>query len=461
MKRSLKGKLILSYLVIALLTVVVVSALIRLTSGQSLMNLVVEQQTAQLKEAVQTYYVANGSLTGFFTAYIQVDNQLPPPNQTGDRGAPPQSREIRGLHGLVDIEYRAVIPTFGFDIGQAVPAAQVKNPVAVEVDGETIAWIIPDTKFTFKLSAEEELFLQRTNLAIGLAALAGVLAAVAMGFLLAGGLLKPIRRLTKASSLLAAGNLQQKVPVASQDELGQLTTTFNKMSDDLFQADLQRKRMTADITHDLSTPLQIISGYMEMLEEGEVALTPQRIDIIKTEIEHLRRLVDDMTTLTRVETGALEIRLQPVQPSFLLERIYQAYLPIAARQRVQMALDVPEAIPSILVDEGRMLQVLKNLVENALRYTPKDGKITLAAQASEKVQMRVSDSGSGIEPDDLPYVFDRFYRADKAREGNSGKMGLGLAICRALVTAQGGVISAESQGKGLGTTIVIAFDPVG
>ena len=119
------------------------------------------------------------------------------------------------------------------------------------------------------------------------------------------------------------------------------------------------------------------------------------------------------------------------------------------------------ALPSIWVDEGRMLQVLKNLVENALRYTPKGGKITLAAQASEKVQMRVTDSGSGIEPDDLPYVFDRFYRADKAREGNSGKMGLGLAICRALVTAQGGVISAESQGKGLGTTIVIAFYPVG
>ena len=126
----------------------------------------------------------------------------------------------------------------------------------------------------FQLSPEEQLFLQRTTLAIGLAALAGVLVAVAMGFLLAGGLLKPIRRLTQASQALARGDLEQQVPVTSQDELGQLTATFNQMSADLAEADQQRKRMTADITHDLSTPLQIISGYMEMLEEGEVTPDP-------------------------------------------------------------------------------------------------------------------------------------------------------------------------------------------
>ena len=148
-----------------------------------------------------------------------------------------------------------------------------------------------------------------------------------------------------------------------------LTTTFNQMSADLARVDEQRKRMTADITHDLSTPLQIISGYIEMLEEGEVTLTPQRIGIIKTEIEHLRRLVSDLTTLTQVEAGGLEIQAQPVQPSTLLERVFQAYQPIAARQGVELVLDIPGSSPSILVDEGRMLQVLKNLVENALRYT--------------------------------------------------------------------------------------------
>ncbi len=443
----------------ALITVLVVSVVIQLTSGQFMMNLVVEQQTALMKESAQTYYVSNGTLEGFFNYYQQANRPRPGPAQPSLPGKPPDNRDMRGLHGLVDSENRAVVPTLGYGVGQSVPADEIRQTIPVEVDGKIIARILPDTSFQFKLSAEERLFLQRTTLAVGVAALAGVLVAVAMGYLLAGGLLKPIRRLTQASQALARGDLQQQVPVTSQDELGQLTATFNQMSADLARADQQRKRMTADITHDLSTPLQVVSGYMEMLEEGEVALTPQRIDIIKTEIGHLRRLVGDLGTLTQVEASELDIQLQAVQPQALLERVYHAYQPIAARQEVELTLEVPQVSPSILVDEGRMLQVLKNLVENALRYTPKGGRITLSAVASERIQLRVSDSGAGIDPEDLPYVFDRFYRADKARGGNSGKMGLGLTICRALVSAQGGVISAESAGKGQGTSMVITFDP--
>lgn len=461
MKRSLQGKLILSYLAVALLTVLVVSVLIRLTSGQSLMNLVVEQQTAMLKESAQTYYTTNGTMQGFFDYYSQSTQGGPKPIQPGTQGQPGPNPEIRGLHGLVDTDYHALIPTNGFDVGQTVPADQVKNAVAVDVNGTTVAWILPDTKYQFKLNSEEQLFLQRTTLAISLAALAGIIVAVGMGFFLSRRLIRPIRRLTKASQALAEGNLQQEVPVTSQDELGQLTTTFNTMSSDLYKADQQRKRMTADITHDLSTPLQIISGYIEMLEGGAVTLTSQRIEIIKTEVEHLRRLVGDLTTLTQVEAGGLEIQLAAVPPQALLERIFQAYQPIAARQGVDLQLDITQPTPEIEVDEGRMLQVLKNLVENALRYTPHGGTIQLGNSVEGgQVQLWVQDSGSGIEAEDLPYVFDRFYRADKARNGNSGKMGLGLAICKALVTAQGGTIAAESDGKDQGARMILSFNAV-
>ncbi|NPV55069.1 MAG: HAMP domain-containing protein [Anaerolineae bacterium] len=462
MKRSLKSKMILSYLVVALITVLVVSVLIRLTSGQSLMNLVVEQQTAMLKEAAQTYYVANGSMTGFFDYWLSSSRPEPgssPPENGGDN--PFDKGNIRGLHGLVDTKYRALIPTFGYDIGEMVPPERILNPVAVEVDGKTVAWILPDRQFQFKLSAEEQLFLERSALATTLAALLGVFVAVVMGFLLANGLLKPIRRLTEASQALARGDLQQQVPITSQDELGQLTHTFNQMSADLARADQQRKRMTADITHDLSTPLQIISGYVEMLEDGELTLTPQRLETIKTEIEHLRRLVGDMTTLTQVEAGGLEIQLYRTDPMALMKRVHDVYQPIAAQRGVTLVLDASEGKTAILVDEGRMLQVLKNLVENALRYTPQGGTIRLSVAAGKQVALRVSDSGSGIDPEDLPYVFDRFYRADGARGTNSGKMGLGLAICKALVMAQGGLIAAESSGKGQGTTMVITFAAAG
>jgi signal transduction histidine kinase len=188
-----------------------------------------------------------------------------------------------------------------------------------------------------------------------------------------------------------------------------------------------------------------------------VTLTPQRIEIIKTELEHLRRLVGDLTTLSQVEAGGLEMQLEPVIPAALLERVFRAFQPIAARQGVALALRVDDSVPAICVDEGRTEQVIMNLLENALRYTPGGGKIELGAQVADLVQLWVRDSGSGIDPEDLPYIFDRFYRADKARGTNAGKMGLGLSISKALVDAQGGSIKAESAGIGQGTTMILEF----
>jgi two-component system OmpR family sensor kinase/two-component system sensor histidine kinase BaeS len=235
-----------------------------------------------------------------------------------------------------------------------------------------------------------------------------------------------------------------------------LTVTFNQMSADLLRADQQRKRLTADITHDLSTPLQIISGYIEMLEEGESTLTPRRIEIIKTEIEHLRRLVGDLTTLSQVEAGGLEMQIEPVRPTALLERVFQVFEPIAGRKGVTLSLNVPGEIPPIRMDEGRMEQVLMNLLENALRYTPGGGCIEMGASADTGIRLWVKDNGAGIDREDLPFVFERFYRADKSR-ASAGKMGLGLAICKALVNAQGGDISAESAGKDQGAAMTIRF----
>lgn len=458
MRRSLKGKLILSFLAVALLTVLVVSALIWLTSGQSLMSLVVEQQVALLKENVQTYYSTHDTLDGFAESYFRSSRGDINPSQFPGSDKPPKQRDTRAILGLVDAQYRAVLPTIGYDVGQTVPREKLRQAIPVTVEGETIAWILPDTQLQFKLSTEEELYLQRTTLAVGLAALAGVLAAVVMGVLLSGGLLKPIRRLTQASQALARGDLHQQVPVTSTDELGQLTATFNQMSADLNRADQQRKRLTADITHDLSTPLQVISGYMEMLEEGEVSLSPQRIEIIKTEIGHLRRLVGDLSTLTQVESNGLDMQLQPVDAAGLMERVFLSFKPIAERQGVEMVQETPSSA-AILVDEGRMLQVLKNLVENALRYTPPGGVIRLITRVEDRVVLQMADNGAGIDPEDLPYVFDRFFQAEKARNSNQGKMGLGLAICQALVTAQHGTISAQSAGKGQGTTITLSFEP--
>lgn len=455
MRRSLQGKLILSYVAVALLTVLAVSALIWFTSGQALMKFVAEQRTAQVREALQDYYASNGTLDGVFDGLGQYDrraSQAPPDGSS----RPPR---LRGVSGVVDADNRAMLPMYGHEVGQTVPDEQLAQAIPVQVNGKTIAWVLPDTGIQARLSADEELFLQRNGLVIGMATLAGIAAAVTMGYVLASALLRPIRQLTRASKALAGGTLGQQLAVTSHDELGQLTATFNHMSAALARADDQRKRLTADVAHDLATPLQVISGYIDMLEDGDVTLTPERIDIIRTELGHLRRLVGDLGMLTQVEAGGLEMQLQPIAPEALLRRMGQTFQPIAGRQGVTVALDAAEALPAIQADEGRMMQVLRNLLENALRHTPDGGRITLGARLTGgQVVLSVQDSGEGVDAGDLPFLFDRFYRADKVRSENSGKMGLGLAICKALIHEQGGVISAESDGKGQGTRILMCFD---
>ena len=460
MKSSLATKLILTYLAVALVTVSVVLAVISFTSDESLRNMVVDQQIAQVSQEAQRYYASIGSLDGFFFYYMNYSllNQW----AASEGPAPLTLRrdDLRGLAGLIDANYIAVFPMKDYQIGEKVPTELVQNAEPINLDGVTIAYVIRDAQPEFELSPEEQRYVQRTNLAIGAAAGAGVLTAVILGVMLAGSLLKPIRTLTSASQELAQGGFGKQVPVKSKDELGQLTRTFNQMSADLDHADQERRRLTADITHDLSTPLQIISGYLEMFEEGDVAISPERLEIIKGEVEHLRHLVGDLTTLSQAEAGGLEMNILPVDPNELLRQVYQTYEPIAHRQGIRLLLDQNVLDRKVLVDEWRMLQVLKNLLDNALRYTPEGGTIWLESrlEAEGKVSLIVRDSGQGIAQEDLPYVFDRFYQTDKARTGSKGKMGLGLAICKAFTQAMNCSIRAESAGSGQGTSMIITMD---
>jgi signal transduction histidine kinase len=475
---ALRTKLILSYLIVALLTILVVSVYIRYTSEQRLARLIEEQQTSSAKGAALTYYTATGSWQGFYDSLSQpaaeptpqaepTPGVAGPGGRAGAQGRPGTSgagQAAAGLEtssdiiGMMDADYRAIIPTLGYAVGEIVPRETILKALPLEVGGKTVGWILPSLRSGHEFTTAEQDFLKRTTEALILAGLVGLAGAVLMGIFLAGVFLRPIRSLMKAAQEMAQGHLQQRVPVTSRDELGQLTLTFNQMSADLERADKERRQMTADITHDLSSPLQVVAGYMEMLQSDAATLTPKRVQIIMTEIDHLRRLVGDLTMLAQADARELAMQLQPVKPSELLERVFHAYQAIARTQGISLDVDVSAHTSSVNVDEGRMMQVFGNLVDNALRYTPEGGRIRLSAEErGQAVRFAVTDSGSGIDPADVPYVFDRFYRADKSRDANSGKMGLGLAISKALVEAQGGSIKAESAGKGEGASIVIEF----
>ena len=281
--------------------------------------------------------------------------------------------------------------------------------------------------------------------------------ALLVGLFLSRYFLRPLTELTAAIRAMRKGDLSQQVQVRTHDELGELAQAFNQMSADIHRVNQLRKQMTADIAHDLRTPLTVIMGYLEGMSDGTLKATPQRLEAMYNETVVLKRLIDDLRTLSLADAGELKLVYQVLQPRELLEQVEQSFEPLAAEQQVALKVQADADLPDVQVDRERMVQVLANLVSNALRYTPAGGSVTLRArQASDNVQLIVSDTGSGIEADKLPYVFERFYRVEEARQQSQGKSGLGLAIAKSLVEAHHGSIAAESSAA-TGTAIIITL----
>ena len=240
----------------------------------------------------------------------------------------------------------------------------------------------------------------------------------------------------------------------SQDELGELTKTFNKMSADLENANALRRQMTADIAHDLRTPLAVITGYLEGLKDGVIKPSPKRFTTMYDEALYLQRLVEDLRTLSLVDAGELSMMLQPVQPGELVQKLAASYQHQAEQKAIHLTVSIEPDLPAIKADPERMQEALSNLVSNAMRFTPAGGQICLAARREgDAVWLEVKDTGSGIAPEVLPHIFERFYQGDDSRQ--EGGSGLGLAIAKSIIELQGGKISAASAGVGAGSVFSI------
>jgi signal transduction histidine kinase len=299
--------------------------------------------------------------------------------------------------------------------------------------------------------------------ALMLSALAAVTAAIAVGLLVTRQIIAPVRALSQASQRIAAGRYNERVSVPGMspdrgDELGQLARDFNRMAENLEQTETLRRQLIGDVSHELRTPLTTIKGSMEALIDGVLPPEPETFEQIYQEADRLQRLVDDLQELSRVEAGAFQLDLQPLQVSDLLtttrERLGRQY----DEKGVRLVIDLPPDLPEIQADADRLSQVLTNLVGNALQYTPSGGQVNVSAQRQGgEVLIRVQDSGIGISPENLAHVFDRFYRADRSRARISGGSGIGLTIARYLVEAHGGRIWAESAGEGQGSIFSIAL----
>ena len=277
--------------------------------------------------------------------------------------------------------------------------------------------------------------------------------ALLLAFALSGRILHPVSELTAAAHRMRQGDLEVRVVPRGDDEIARLGRAFNEMAERLGDIERTKRQMVGDVAHELRSPVTNLRCGLEAIQDGLVALDRDRIDALHSETLLLQRLIADLQDLALAEAGSLALERQPVDVAEIVRRALGADQGGAA---VTVAID-PRAA-EVTADAGRLEQILRNLVSNARRHTPDDGRIDIrATRDGGQVRIAVADTGSGIRPEHLPHVFDRFYRADPSRDRATGGAGLGLAIVRRLVEAHGGSVSAESGGAGHGTIVTISI----
>jgi two-component system OmpR family sensor kinase/two-component system sensor histidine kinase BaeS len=453
-------KLTLAFLAISLAAIGIVAVLSARATGQQFRQYVVASgmmgSQPALTWSLTEYYATSGSWDG-------VDELLAQLSPGGMGMGMGMGRGGTGAAGpniaVVGADGRVVASRTGALVGEALPDSVLAQGVPLTLDGRLIGTVVSVHAADVVLDAQGEAFLRQVRRSVAWAALLAAIMSLALGVLVSRLLTAPLVQLTRAAQAVAAGDLSQRVPVQSKDEIGELGDAFNEMTVSLAESETLRQNLVADVSHELRTPLTVMQGNLQAILEGVYPLEMGQMLSLYDETRLLTRLVDDLHELTLADAGQLRLERLPLNLSDLTRTAVNQFGPVFEAASVTLELTMDENVPQVLGDADRLTQVLRNLLGNALRHTPAGGRVAVRVERSgEKAQIRVSDTGAGIAPEDLPHVFDRFYRGDKSRSRRGGGAGLGLAIARQLVAAHGGQIEASSA-IGNGTTFTIWFPP--
>mgnify|MGYP002875622016 CR=1 FL=1 len=287
---------------------------------------------------------------------------------------------------------------------------------------------------------------------------AAAFAALIVSSFVAWRIVAPIRSLTAASKRIAAGDYGERVVAQWDDEIADLAASFNRMAETLQQTEARRVELIGDLAHELKTPLTTIRSMMEGLVDGVLPAEAETFLDIQRETRRLQRLTDELRELSRTESGTVPIRPQPCEPGALVEQVLGRLTVQFEDKEIRLRRDIPERLPLVSADPERMVQVLTNLVGNALQYTPSGGTVIVRLRrAGRTVVFNVEDTGIGLSREEASRVFERFYRVEKSRSRLHGGSGIGLTIAAHLVDAHGGRLTVESAGPGLGSTFSFAL----
>ncbi|MEZ4519939.1 MAG: HAMP domain-containing protein [Chloroflexota bacterium] len=375
--RSLSSKLTLAFLAVGLISVVIVALVVGSLARREFDRFIANRDQTELADRVAQYYATTGSWENL--------------NNDQDSRFPSRFPTLRQQVWLLDAEGNVV---FGPPAphGQESVSDENQQSLPIEVDGNVGGTLIFEENPVIAGLREplEQAYVTAINRSVLLSAAMATLLALALGALLAYTISRPVRELTDATRAVAQGELGRQVPVRTRDDLGELATSFNHMSEDLARANQTRQQMTADIAHDLRTPLSVILGYTEALNDGKLHGNPDIYQAMHLQSQHLSRLIDDLRTLSLADAGQLSLRMESVPPCSLIDYTALVYAAQAESGQITLQTDCDPDCPTVVADTDRMMQVLGNLVSNALRHTPAGGQVTLAAECLDgQVQLAV------------------------------------------------------------------------
>jgi signal transduction histidine kinase len=434
LKRSILFKMIFAFLVVSLITVGLLVASASYNTGKVFDTYLMEKDQESITNHFAQYYTQHGSWDGVAATLDSLYTTLKVTE--GDAKHPSFS--------LADSQDIVIISGGYYNVGDQLLQNDKKDSQVIRIDGKVAGYLVFRRPMP-RPNPGPNGFIERVNTRLILSGVAALVFALLLGIVISRIFTRPIRDLTDAARKVANGNLKQQVVVRSSDEMGELTVVFNDMTAKLSQLIDSRKQMTADIAHELRTPISVILGHAEGIHDGVLEASPETIEIIRHESIRLEKLVNDLRVLALSDAGELKLAPLPSSPVSLLQTVHNIFRYKAQSKEIELELDYPEQISDVMIDTDRMVQVFSNLVENALRVTPRGGVIRLKAiEQDHQVEFIVSDTGPGLPEGESDKIFDRLYRTDQSRQRDQGGSGLGLAIARTLVEQQGGKIWAES-----------------
>ncbi|PDW00658.1 sensor histidine kinase [Candidatus Viridilinea mediisalina] len=393
-----------------------------------------------LLDRLASHYATNDSWVGVETGMTSLRGAG---RGAGPGPGSPMSSNIMltDRHGRVVADPQGLGATFNLE------RTRYNDAIPIMVEGETVGYVLVLTSRGAALPLAAQSFLEGLNRAIWSAGLLAGGLGLILGLLIARGIAAPLQRLANGARRIAQGHLNERVPARGPTEVQAVAVAFNEMAGALEAGEIQRRQMVADIAHELRTPLTVVQGNLRAILDDVYPLDKREVTTIYETTLGLRRLVDDLRDLSLAEAGRLDLHRQAVNVAALLDQEVALFAELAASQTLSLAADVAPALPPLHADPQRLAQIFHNLVSNALRYTPAGGSVRLTAEPDGPTQIRFSviDNGVGIAPEELPHIFDRFYRADRARSRASGGSGLGLAITRELVRLHGGNLTVTSS----------------